>query len=238
MDETVAENSVSQEVAPPELVENVQEIAENVQQQQVQEDAQERNWRAMRQRQSDLERQLKEREEMLSRLLTNAVPPQKQPVEEELPDEEYSTYAGVKSVAKKHVQPLEQKIEQLEAKLRYKELLDKYKDFEDIVNADTLSLLEQEDPELAQTIAELKDPVKMGIQSYKYIKALNLTSKVPNARRVREAEKKIEKSEKAIQSPLAYDKRPMAQAFRETEAEKKQLYEEMLGYASKAGHGY
>ena len=238
MDETVAENSVSQEVAPPELVENVQEIAENVQQQQVQEDAQERNWRAMRQRQSDLERQLKEREEMLSRLLTNAVPPQKQPVEEELSDEEYSTYAGVKSVAKKHVQPLEQKIEQLEAKLRYKELLDKYKDFEDIVNADTLSLLEQEDPELAQTIAELKDPVKMGIQSYKYIKALNLTSKVPNARRVREAEKKIEKSEKAIQSPLAYDKRPMAQAFRETEAEKKQLYEEMLGYASKAGHGY
>lgn len=238
MDETATENNAIQEVEPPELQENVQETVENAELQQNREDAQERNWRAMRQKQADLERQLKDREELLSRLLANAVPPQKQPVEEEIPDDEYSTYAGVKSVARKQVQPLEQKIEQLEAKLRYRELVEKYKDFEEVVNADTLSLLEQEDPELAQIIADLKDPVKMGIQSYKYIKALNLSSKVPNARRVREAEKKIEKSEKAIQSPLAYDKRPMAQAFRETEAEKKQLYEEMLGFASKAGFSY
>jgi hypothetical protein len=74
----------------------------------------------------------------------------------------------------------------------------------------------------------------MAITSYKYIKALNLVDKVPNARRVREVEKKLDRNGKTIQSPMAFDKRPMAQAFKSTEADKNRLYEEMMGYASQA----
>ena len=60
-------------------------------------------------------------------------------------------------------------------------------------------------------------------------------------RHAKEVEKKIEKNEKTVQSPQAYNKRPMAQAFSMTnmsDGEKTKLYEEMMGYASQAGHGY
>jgi hypothetical protein len=113
-------------------------------------------------------------------------------------------------------------------------LKSKFTDFDDVVNADTLSLLEQNDPELAQTIADLKDPYKMGIQSYKYIKALGLSEKVPETRRAKEIDKKLEKNAKTIQSPQAFDKRPMAQAFKLTDTEKTELYKEMMGFASQA----
>src|SRR5258706_16401712 len=96
-----------------------------------------------------------------------------------------------------------------------------YADFSEIVNPETLSLLEEKEPELAQTIADLKDPYKIGVQSYKYIKAMNISQKVPESRRQKEIEKAIDKSEKAVQSPVAFDKRPIAQAFKLTDAMKK-----------------
>jgi len=108
----------------------------------------------------------------------------------------------------------------------------KYSDFDDVVNADTMALLEQQDPELAETIVDLKDPYKIGMQTYKYVKAMNLNAKVPESRRAKEVDKKLEQNAKTVQSPQAYDKRPMAQAFKMTEAEKNQLYSEMMGYAS------
>lgn len=74
----------------------------------------------------------------------------------------------------------------------------------------------------------------MAIASYKYIKALNLVDKIPNSRRVKEVEKKLDRNGKTIQSPLAFDKRPMAQAFKSTQEDKNRLYEEMMGYASQA----
>ena len=47
-----------------------------------------------------------------------------------------------------------------------------YSDFSEVVNPETLSILEEKEPELAATIADLKDPYKIGVQSYKYIKAM------------------------------------------------------------------
>jgi hypothetical protein len=99
---------------------------------------------------------------------------------------------------------------------------------------ETLELLETKDPELAETIAQLKDPYKMGIQSYKYIKALGLQNELPTARRHKEIEKKLEKNAKSVQTPMAYDKRPIAQAFKATEADKRRLYEEMMQYAQQS----
>lgn len=109
-----------------------------------------------------------------------------------------------------------------------------YSDFNEIVNPETLSILEEKEPELAATIAESKDPYKIGVQSYKYIKAMGLTQKATETRREKEIDKAIEKSEKAVTSPMAYDKRPIAQAFKLTDAMKKDLYREMHGYAALA----
>lgn len=203
---------------------------------------QERNWRAMRQRQKEMEYELKQKNEMLDRFMQmNQTPAPQVIVEEEEPDEEYVPAGKVKGIAKRTMQPLEKKIQDLEAKIAQQEqnkliqsLRTSYSDFDDIVNVETLEMLEKHEPELAATIAQFKDPYKMGLHSYKYIKALGLADKVPEARRSKEIVQKIEKNSKAVQSPTAHEKRPMAQAFISTQAEKTRLYEEMMMYAAKA----
>jgi hypothetical protein len=200
------------------------------------------DFQAMRQRQKEMEWQLKQKDELIERFLAQK-PESKQTIAEEPedPDEDYIPKGKVKQLAHKALQPLEKKVMELEAKLAQQEqnkllssIPSKFPDFNDIVNNETLELLEKNEPELAATISQLKDPYQMAITSYKYIKALNLVDKVPNARRVREVEKKLDRNGKTIQSPMAFDKRPMAQAFKSTEADKNRLYEEMMGYASQA----
>lgn len=201
-----------------------------------------RNWKAMRQRQKELEVEIQRRDEMLDRVLKSQNNQTVQQVEDpEDLDDDIIPAGRVKGIARKAVQPLEKKIHELEQKLAQQEqqkllgsLRTKYSDFDDVVNVETLELLEKQEPELAATIAQLNDPYKMGLQSYKYIKALNVVENVPDARRKKEVVQKMEKNAKAVQSPQAYDKRPMAQAFKESAADKSRLYEEMMHYAGKA----
>ena len=61
---------------------------------------------------------------------------------------------------------------------------------------------------------------------------MNLGDKVPSARRAKEVEKKLEQNAKTVQTPQAYDKRPMAQAFQMSKAEMANIYKEMMGYAA------
>jgi hypothetical protein len=61
---------------------------------------------------------------------------------------------------------------------------------------------------------------------------------VPTNRRAKEVEKKIEENSKTVQTPQAFEKRPMAQAFKMTESELAVLYKEMTHYANMAGGGY
>jgi len=232
-------NSESQEAAPHEA-ENQETPKE---QQPPVEDHQERNWKATRQRISDLEKQNREKDELLRKALElQQVHQRPQEVQEEQIDmAEYANYGGVQKVAKKTVEPLEKKVQDLEKQLeaqRQRELFNslksEYRDFDDIVNPETIALFEEKKPRLASSIAKLGDPYEMGVQTYEYIKALGIADEVPEKRRQKEAEKKIEKNAKTVQSPLAYDKRPMAQAFRMTESEKSKLWEEMNHFGSMA----
>ncbi len=240
-------NSEETEVATPETDQDVstQEQQSSQVESQARDDANDRNWRAMRQRQKEMEYQIRQKDELLERFLQQQQPQQvkQEVVEEEEPDDEYVKAGKVKGIAKKTVQPLEKKIQDLESKLAQQEqqklvqsLYSKYPDFEDVVNVETLEMLEKQEPELAAAIISMKDPYKIGLQSYKYIKALNLVEQLPESRRKKEVVKKLEKNAKAVQSPTAYDKRPMAQAFRaaDSSAESKRIYEEMMFYASKA----
>lgn len=203
---------------------------------------QDRNWRAMEQRQKELEYALKQRDDVIDKFLKQPQQQQSQPVveEPELPDDDFIPVSGVKKIASKHVKPLEAKIEQLEKQLaqqeqnkRMESLRVKYSDFDDVVNVETLELLEKNEPELAASLMN-KDPYEIGLMSYKYIKAFNLKNDLPNARRKKEIDKKLEKNAKTVQSPTAYDKRPVAQAMKSTAADQKRLYEEMIYYASQA----
>lgn len=247
MDE-VENQSLNREEAPlqTETQERPQVQAEEKVVEKPKEDSQHYNWRELNRAKKDLEKKLREQQELNEKLMNYVATPHKPyaAVEEpEDPDDDFIPKGKVKKVAKKAVEPLEKKIEELESRLeqqkqynQFSQLKQKYPDFDEIVNPDTLALLEENEPELAQSIADLKDPYKVGMQSYKYIKSLKLSNSqtVQESRQAKEVEKKLEKNSKIVQSPQVFDKRPMAQAFRMTDAMKQELYKEMMGFAAYA----
>lgn len=238
------QNSEIPEVAPQETpVSDVVNDATKTRQ-----EADDRNFKAMRIKNAELEKRLKQFEDMQMEImkaqLSNSAPAKEIDEFDSIGDEEFIPKGKVKALAKKEAQKYAEEIVRKEIESFHKKQTDsqfmdrlnrQYSDFSEIVNPETLSLLEEKEPELAQSIADLKDSYKIGMQSYKYIKAMGISQKAPESRRQKEIEKALEKAEKAVQSPAAYDKRPMAQAFQMTEAAKKDLYREMMGYASAAG---
>lgn len=240
------QNSEVQELATQEYIQ-----VHEKEQQSYQEPVTNQHLKAMRLKNAELERELKQLKDaqmqLLQAQLANAAPKQKEIDEfDQISDEEFIPLGKVKKLAEKNSQKVlknaEELVRQEVAKALQKQHQDQfldrlnrqYVDFSEVVNPETLSILEEKEPELAATIADLKDPYKIGVQSYKYIKAMGLSKVAQETKRVREVEKAIEKSEKAITSPLSYDKRPIAQAFQLTDAMKKDLYREMHGYASMA----
>lgn len=235
-------NSVSPEIATQET-QNHDSADSNVQSSPKAVDSfQERNFRELRERQRELERDLKIQRDLNEKLLaiSQTASPKVPEIDEldSISDEDYVPKGKSKKLVRKEVEPLRQEIQELKEQLNRREKQDQfnslkrqYSDFDEIVNNETMALLEQSEPELADTIAGLKDPYKIGVQTYKYIKALGIHSKVPTANRLKEVDRKLEANAKTIQSPLAQEKRPMAQAFKLTEDEKSKLYEEMTGYA-------
>lgn len=244
MTEIENQNSEVQELASP-VEPKVNEINET---KRLKDEADERNFKAMRLKNAELEKRLKQYEDMQMQIMQAQIAnstPAKQEVDEfdSIGSDEFIPKGKVERLVEKKAQKYAEEIAKREVEKHLKkqndsQFLDRlnrqYQDFSEIVNPETLSLLEEKEPELAQTIADLKDPYKIGMQSYKFIKAMKLDLKAPEARREKEVEKAIEKSEKAVQSPAAFDKRPIAQAFKMTDAMKKELYREMHGYASLA----
>ena len=248
MTESEVQNSEVTEVATQAQTQ-VNEVKEV---QQGQEPVNNQHLKAMRLKNAELERELKQLRETQMQIM-QAQLAQQQPVRQAEPDEfdkigdeEFIPLGKVKKLADKNNQKVlknaEDLVKQEVAKALHKrdqdQFMDRlnrqYSDFSDVVTAETLSILEEKEPELAATIADLKDPYKIGMQSYKYIKALKLSETVKDVRREKEVDKAIEKSEKAVTSPMAYDKRPIAQAFKLTDAMRKDLYREMHGYAAMA----
>jgi hypothetical protein len=248
MTEIQNQNSEAQEVAP-QVEAQVHEVKET---QQIQEPVNNQHLKAMRLKNAELERELKQLREaqmqIMQAQLGNMATAKAQEVDEfdKIGDEEFIPLGKVKKLADKNNQKVLKNTEELvrqevnkalkqQADAQFMDRLNRqYSDFSEIVNPETLSILEEKEPELAATIADLKDPYKIGVQSYKYIKAMGLSQNAKEVRREKEIDKAIAKQEKAVTSPMAYDKRPIAQAFKLTDAMKKDLYREMNGYAALA----
>ncbi len=237
-DETI--NSEVPEVAPQ--VEQVNEVETR---QKAREEADERNFKAMRLKNEDLERKLKERdaffEQMMQAQLAQNAPKPEPDEFDAIGADEYISKGKIEKLVEKKAQKYAEDIAKREVERFYKtqqesQFMDKlnrqFSDFSEVVTPETLSLLEEREPELAKSIVDLKDPYKIGMQSYKFIKSMNLSAEVPEDRRKKEVDKAIDKSNKAIPSPMGFDKRPIAAAFQLTDAMKKDLYREMHGYAA------
>lgn len=247
MTETQVQNSEVQEVAP-QVEAQVNEVRET---NPVQEPVTNQHLKQMRLKNAELERELKQLREAQMQIMQAQLANQ-QPVRQEIDefdkigDEEFIPLGKVKKLAEKNSQKVlknaedlvRQEVQKALQKRDQDQFMDRlnrqYSDFSEIVTPETLSILEEKEPELAATIADLKDPYKIGVQSYKYIKAMGLSKAATDSRREKEVDKAIAKQEKAVTSPMAYDKRPIAQAFQLTDAMKKDLYREMHGYAAMA----
>ncbi len=239
MDEVENKEVVTEATAPET---NPQETAQPTQV----DDRQEKNWREMRRKQAELEQKTRLQEELITKLLSQQPQPVSVPQADELdaiPSDDYIPKGTVEKMVARAEKKAEKRAEEAVAKAfeeREKanfhgKLKTKFSDFDDVVTPETLELLETQEPELAREIAELKDPYKIGFQTYKYIKASGLLEKAPNFKRAKEVDQKIEKNAKTVQSPQAFDKRPMAVTFQLTEQMKQDLYKEMMQAASGAG---
>ena len=247
MSEIETQNSEVQELA----TQGENQVHEVKETQKIQEPVTNQHLKAMRLKNAELERELKQLRDMQMQIMQTQIgkaAPAHQEVDEfdKIGDEEFIPLGKVKKLAEKNTQKVlknteelvRQEVQKALKKQEDTQFMDRlnrqYSDFSEIVNPETLSILEEKEPELAATIADLKDPYKIGVQSYKYIKAMGLSQSAKDARREKEIHKAILKSEKAITSPMAFDKRPIAQAFKLTDAMKKDLYREMHGYAALA----
>lgn len=208
------------------------------------------HFRRLEQSKKELERELKLQKEMLERFMT--AQPAPQPVQEvdefdSIADDDYIPKGKVDKRIEKRAaviaeQIVERKLKEVEQKQHQATFMNRLKgqfsDFDEVVNPETLQILEDTNPELAQTIVESKDPYKIGLQSYKFIKAMGLHAKEPQTAQSKDVEKKLASNAKTVQSPQAFSKRPMAQAFNPTKEELAAAYKEMHHYASQANLSY
>jgi hypothetical protein len=243
MDDVENNVAVMQESDTPETSPNESEPTQEAQV----ESKQDRNWREMRRVNAELERKAKAQEELIQGLLKQQMGMQQtqtQPADEldSISDADYLAKGDVKKLLQKEREAIRKEAAQettrvLEERERanfHNKLRQKFSDFDDVVTPETLELFEQQDPDLAGTIAELKDPYKMGLQTYKFIKSMGIASKAPAHRRSKEVEKRLDQNQKTVQSPQAYDKRPMAQTFQMTEQLKQELWREMNDCSQRA----
>lgn len=245
MEET--QDNSSYEVVPQEQ-ENHEQSNSGQQDQEQRENPQDRNWRELNRAKKELEREVKMQRDMNEKLMQMHLanqPAQAKEVDEfdAIGDDEYIPKGKVAALVEKKARKLAEESARNEVERYFNQqkqsqymdtLKRQFSDFDDVVNDETISILETEEPELAKLIGSSKDPYQMGLQTYKYIKSMGLQSKVPDSRREKEVERRLEKNSKTIQSPQVHDKRPMAQAFRMSETEKSSLYAEMMGFAKGA----
>ena len=243
-----SEQEIVQDIANPQT-ETAQETENDTPQT---DDRSNRAFAQLRIEKRDLEKKAKMQEELLARLMTSQQSvPMQSPVEEDiLADLAKEEYVGGEKVAKglrKIEERFEKKLQAMEAKYKEKEqnslfnsVKSEYADFDQVVTPETLDLIEETNPRLAASLAKTMkdDPYSFAIQSYEYIKSKGLSKKSEPAKKMSEVDKKIEQNKKTVQSPHAYDKRPMAKAFELTDELKKDLAKEMYQYAQHAGMGY
>jgi hypothetical protein len=202
-------------------------------------------------RAEEAENRIKMQEELLQRVLTQQQVQQPVAVQEEdiisqIAQEEYVPGEKVAKALKRQQDQFRKELDEVKKTYSnqkqnnlFNDLKREFSDFDEIVNPETIAILDETNPRLANAIASSNDPYLIAVQTYEYIKAKGLASKLPS-KRAAETDRKLEQNKKTVNSPVAFQKRPMAQAFSMdvlTDSQKKELQNEMTMYARQAG-GY
>lgn len=239
MTEEQTQNSAEAEVATQDQVQQHVEDSNNTQSHAQEDELKDRNWRQARQKMKDQEAMLKAQQQLIEQLRYGNAP---QKSDEPLDESGYLNAGKTRDLISREAEKIaEAKIKEALAKSeqsRFHERLKvKYSDFDDVVNPESLALLEDENPDFADAVSSISDPYKQGIQVYNYLKSSNLIDKLPSRKRKKEVDQKIRKNESTVASPAQYDQRPMAQAFNMAQEDSSKLYKEMMSYAAQTS-GY
>jgi hypothetical protein len=256
----VADTNLQPETAAPQTEANQQNVApETVETPKVESDQQDKGWIRKVRRDRDeairkaeeAERREKMKDELIKQLMAHQ--PQNQEAEEDILSEiqktEYVEGEKVAKALKKQKQDFEAQLAELKkmqertfVAKQEEQIRSQFQDFDDVVNADTLDMLKETNPKLFSRVANLLkvDPMDGAVFAYETIIASGVAEQIPGIRRKKEVEKKLEQNKKTVQSPIAHDNRPIAQAMSYAEAKKARdaLWAETNRYASMAGMGY
>lgn len=179
------------------------------------------NWRALREQKEQERRERiriqKERDELAARLQSQQGQQQVNEDDDDL-------------VEKRHLRQTEQKLQQVEARLIDAEIRSKFPDWSDVVNDDTIAMLKDADPDLAESIASNRNVMGQAASVYKAIKLYGLAK--PSYQREKEiiAKNSIKPRPASSVNPQQGDS-PLsrANAFAQglTEDRKQQIWDEM-----------
>lgn len=251
---TVNEAGVNEVIAEPVNVNaldadsnEVNEVSEKNDQVSNKESDQERNFKALREKQERLQREYEDerrrREEYEQVLLkiaqqqqhSNA--PKEQEEQIDLQPDDWLTYDQFEKLSAKKTKSLIQQALEEDRKLRAEQdlpmrLRNQFQDFESVVTEDNVKQLKALEPEVAAALNKIDDKYAQAVAAYKYIKKL-----VPEAAEQTQFKERVEKNSKkpGSLSSVSSSSLSQAQGFERglTPELKKQLYSEMLK-ASKA----
>jgi len=128
------------------------------------------NWRALREKVAQAER---ERDEALARLNQNQPNTQTNQESFNIGDDDLAEGKHLKY----YYQQSEQKLKQVEEQLIETKLRNAYPDFDSVVNQETLSMLRDADPELTESLAANPNLYSKAVAAYKSIKRYGLSPK-------------------------------------------------------------
>lgn len=198
MSEEETQDSVIEETAPPtESAEQPALQEQSVQAQERQISDQEYNWNEARKRMRELERRAEEQDDLIQRLQGQR---EQQPLEDDLSklsDDDIVTAKQAKILAKKMArQVAEETFKEREAATVDERVKSKYPDFENVVTRESIELLKQQDPELAQSLYALaQDPYAQAIAAYKMLRKQGIgevaTQHPSKARAIENAKKPV-----------------------------------------------
>jgi len=131
------------------------------------------NWRALREKASQAEKLAQEHEELKKRLAQYENQPQKdQPTEEEfnLSDDDLVEAKHLKKVEKKIASRYEKELNNIKSEMAESRLRADLPDYYEVVTKDTLGMLKDADPDLAQSILSNPNPVSQAKAAYRAVK--------------------------------------------------------------------
>ena len=227
--------SVNQEVATPEA--NSEEQAKHTHEEaQPAEGSKEFNFARLREKaeasekkSAELERQVNELKEAIEGKNKPAPPPEEDELSNLDPEDIITVKQAMKVSERQAKKIVQEMLKQQEVASMPQKAKSQFNDFDSIMTEENIKKLETEEPEIAMFCAKAANPWEA---TYKMVKKFITPKKDVSQSK---GEKKMEENmAKPASSNSVGTKTPLQSAYMYSEADKDQLYKEMLGYARNA----